>query len=399
MTRYMAASSAFPRSHIPALDGLRGWAILLVLLTHLAPAWGWPTSLAHLASFGWIGVDLFFVLSGFLITGILLDSKGLPGYLKNFYARRILRIWPIYFLLLALVFLVMPHIGAAFQFPRSVYRWEYYVFYLQNILLYDFGPDPLRVTWSLAVEEQFYLVWPLLVLVTPPAALKKILVTLAVLSPMMRIALVLGGGSEFALYTHTFFRLDGLVLGSLLAIWTRSGAFAWEMLGQFGKRTLAASLPLTIAVAWAMEAAGNRRQALLGFSFLLWVLAITFTACLALTLRNSQAPRSFSVVDNAVFRRLGKVSYGLYIYHSLVFLLFRTSGINRELLRWKHNGFGIAIAALLQLLLAYALAELSWRVVESPILRLKRHFARAAAEEGGPDRFTTPLAGSAAAGN
>src|SRR5437868_9243746 len=88
----------FPRTYLPALDGLRGWAVLVVILGHLASGFRW-NSLAMLAQYGGIGVDLFFVLSGFLITGILLDAKGRAGYLPNFYARRVLRIWPIYFLL------------------------------------------------------------------------------------------------------------------------------------------------------------------------------------------------------------------------------------------------------------------------------------------------------------
>src|SRR5438445_5854386 len=168
----------FPRSHIPALDGLRGWAILLVLLTHIAAPLRWSTPLLVISSYGWVGVDLFFVLSGFLITGILIDSKPHTGYLKSFYVRRILRIWPIYFLLLAVVFLVTPYLGRAFEFPHSYYRWEYYVFYLQNVWLKDFGPAPLQMTWSLAVEERFYLLLPLVVLITSGATLKCILMGL-----------------------------------------------------------------------------------------------------------------------------------------------------------------------------------------------------------------------------
>ena len=170
----MVFETAVSYTHLE-LDGVRGIAILMVLVFHafmfsLNPMTGW---ISKLASYGFAGVDLFFVLSGFLITGILLKAKGRPGYFRNFYAKRALRIWPLYYLLLLLSFGLVPflilriHVDASIvglALPQS-HSALVYVFLLQNIWYGGkLGPPTLAMTWSLAIEEQFYLVWPWLVL-------------------------------------------------------------------------------------------------------------------------------------------------------------------------------------------------------------------------------------------
>src|SRR5579864_5742100 len=158
------AASGGPK-FIPQLDGLRAFAILPVLLTH---SWYYAPDvpISWLGPQGWIGVDLFFVLSGFLITRILLESKDMPRYYLNFYARRGLRVWPVYYLLLFFVFVISAHLPPHWNryFPRTLFPARFFVFYLQNTFL-DLPTIPfaLAVTWSLATEEQFYLVWPFLV--------------------------------------------------------------------------------------------------------------------------------------------------------------------------------------------------------------------------------------------
>src|SRR5580693_4799132 len=151
---------------IPQLDAVRGLAVLLVLVHNTNK---YPSLHLHLISDnGWMGVDLFFVLSGFLITGILLDSKDSVGYFKNFYARRCLRIWPLYYSALLFMFVVVPLLRpseAHTSFEARSSPWWSYPIFLQNFLT----PIPtaatglLGVTWSLAVEEQFYVFWPLVV--------------------------------------------------------------------------------------------------------------------------------------------------------------------------------------------------------------------------------------------
>src|SRR5262245_16358318 len=150
------------RSHYPGLDGLRGIAILLVILYH-------NFGFIPFLNYGWLGVDLFFVLSGFLITEILLKTRTTTNYFKNFYTRRVLRIFPLYYLCLILVIVIFPLIKN-FPYDLSFYRENqvWFWFYLQNwMLIFKQWNDSailLNHFWSLAVEEQFYIVWPLLVL-------------------------------------------------------------------------------------------------------------------------------------------------------------------------------------------------------------------------------------------
>src|SRR5580700_9993704 len=175
---------------IPQLDALRGLAVLLVLLhnTNIYPSW----HLGFISDNGWMGVDLFFVLSGFLITGILLDTKQSAEYFKNFYARRCLRIWPLYYSALLFMFVILPLLrpteAAAIFAPRSSPWWAYPL-YLQNFLV----PIPskatglLGVTWPLAVEEQFYLCWPLAVRFCTESQLRRITLGVICLSPVLRL--------------------------------------------------------------------------------------------------------------------------------------------------------------------------------------------------------------------
>src|SRR5215469_16350920 len=172
---------------MPQLDALRGLAVIAVLIHNT----GRDLYTGFLTRNGWMGVDLFFVLSGFLITGILLDTKNSDGYFRNFYARRCLRIWPLYYCTLFFMFVVVPLVrpSEAHQIfePRSMPWWSYFV-YLQNFLVPSItrATGLLGVTWSLAVEEQFYLVWPLVVRFLTETQLRRLSITLICCSPVLR---------------------------------------------------------------------------------------------------------------------------------------------------------------------------------------------------------------------
>src|SRR3990172_4651457 len=173
-----------------------------------------------------MGVDLFFVLSGFLITGILLDSKHSPRYFTNFYARRCLRIWPLYYSLIFFMFVLVPFLRPADAhtvFERSSPWWAYPLF-LQNFLIAipTMATGPLGVTWYFAIEEQFYIVWPLVVRYCSFTQLRRIAIVVICLSPALRLYLSWHGVD---LYINVFSRLDGLMAGALLALVVRSGRF------------------------------------------------------------------------------------------------------------------------------------------------------------------------------
>jgi peptidoglycan/LPS O-acetylase OafA/YrhL len=226
-------AGSITQARVPELDGIRGCAILLVLVwhyiacqLHAVPG----TAAAYVErslSMTWSGVDLFFVLSGFLISGILLDNRPATNYFRVFYARRICRIFPLYFLVLGL-FMFFLALGAehwsklSWLFHSPLPLWSYATF-TQNVLMASrqtMGSGWLEVTWSLAVEEQFYLVIPLLIWLLPRRQLAVVAVLLVFLAPLLRST----WGSWFQGYLLTPWRGDSLLTGTLLAIAVRNQA-------------------------------------------------------------------------------------------------------------------------------------------------------------------------------
>ena len=180
---------------IPALDGLRGIAIILVMLHHFTnyrPTSGIDGLIGSVVFFLWTGVDLFFVLSGFLITGILLDSRGSERYFTTFYARRTLRIFPLYYLVLFVAFVVLPQFPAVNAVLTGQVdlppQWPYWL-YLENFSIAARGwvHGWVDVGWSLAIEEQFYLVWPLVIWLCPPRLLALLCAAIIVAEPIARV--------------------------------------------------------------------------------------------------------------------------------------------------------------------------------------------------------------------
>lgn len=352
------------QERFPQLDGLRGIAILLVIL-HNGSAKYPVLHLDRIFANGWMGVDLFFVLSGFLITGILLDTRESSGYFKNFYARRCLRIWPLYYASLVFMFLVVPFLrpveGIAI-FERSSPWWSFPL-YLQNFLI----PAPetaaglLGVTWSLAIEEQFYLVWPLVVRFTSHAILRRISILVFFLSPVLRLLLASQGVN---LYSNTFSRMDGLMLGALLAVFFRSAQFdasrflgiAWVIFIVTASIAFLTDQPQWIV--FSMSAAAS--------AALLYVSLYSGAGWLQRGLRNR-----FIVYT-------GTISYGLYLLHKIPFNIATVIGLNKY----------PVIAALLLFAICYGLAALSWTLLEKPFLKLKRFF------ETGKGRLTADVRGS-----
>jgi peptidoglycan/LPS O-acetylase OafA/YrhL len=371
-----------PTGHIPALDGLRGLAILLVLLYHFTPrGYGhtlFGSAVRLIANVGWCGVDLFFVLSGFLITGILLDAKGSPYYLRNFYARRILRIFPLYFGVLAIVFLLIP-LFHPFTTPQELHLYHnqpWLWLYAANIKASLAGDWTLNTHWvfldhfwSLSVEEHFYLVWPFIVLLASRRTLIRICLAFIALALCLRITLFLIGDLGLAIYTFTPARIDELVVGGLIAIWARRPGGITRLvkpakitLGIFG---------IALICAWLRVRPEDPIFMTVGFT----LLAIFFASLLILTAVSSPAHPLAFVFHTPALRFLGKYSYGIYVFHNLLlptissFVFFDSSG--------QYTGLSfsrVAINMILATLAAIAAAYLSWHLYEKHFLKLKRFF-------------------------
>jgi peptidoglycan/LPS O-acetylase OafA/YrhL len=337
---------------IRQLDGIRGAAILLVIIHNQSGEFP-SLHLQRLFANGWMGVDLFFVLSGFLITGILVDTKQSEGYFKNFYARRCLRIWPLYYSLIFFMFVVIPFLRpseAHAVFERSSPWWAYPLF-LQNFLIPipSEAIGPLGVTWSLAIEEQFYLVWPLVLRYCSYAQVRRIAISVLCLSPVLRFYLSF---HDVNLYSNPFCRLDGLMAGALLAVVVRSDNFLPSKFIGVAWISLFIAAPL----AFLTEALGAR-----WIVFSLTMVASASFVYLALFSRQEWLQRALT---NRFMVYTGTISYGLYLLHKIPFDAAKEFLVDQ---------YPLLLMPTL-LVASYGAAALSWHLLEKPCLRLKRFF-------------------------
>ncbi len=365
---------------IPALDGLRGIAILLVMLHHFTYyrlTAGIDAQIGNVLFFFWTGVDLFFVLSGFLITGILLDSRGSERYFTTFYARRTLRIFPLYYLVLFVAFVVLPQFPAVHPVlvgnDQVQAQWPYW-FYVTNFSIANGGwvHGWVDVAWSLAIEEQFYLVWPLVIWSCPPRLVALLCAVILVAEPIARVFARATDVPPLSIFVLTWFRLDGFATGALLALAQRRGLL--PSLDRWAPVVVIAGVAGIIACTilggdtWWW----NRWMQQYGYS----LIAVAAGAMLVSAISrpaDSLWPRMLSA---GWLRAFGKYSYCLYLIHAPVMRAVREYVFNPQ----EYETFGIAPWSAQVLFYgaatapAFALAWLSWHLFEAPILRLKARF-------------------------
>ena len=365
------------KGKIIELEGLRGIAILMVTIHHFWPETGeffqrW-SSIAH---FGWIGVDLFFVISGFLIGGILLDTREDSRYFSNFYARRILRIFPLYYAVVLSLFLVVPTGQALIHglsymdsgFIRESGSPLWYLLFAGNIREAITGTEPayfLAPLWSVSIEEQFYLLCPLLIRNLSITGLKRLLLGIMVFSPLFRMAMYFAfPDNERIQYLATLSRFDNLSAGVWLALMARSGI-------RIPGRALTALLAALICIGMLIFANGGFDRhtffcRVFGYSFL--PLLFSVAVLWALRYRGGAMP-AFLRMRWLVY--LGGLCYGLYMLQRPAEI-----ALTKSLLLLS---FDLEQHALLSLvaktLFAVFVSHLSFRLFESPINRLKHRFA------------------------
>jgi peptidoglycan/LPS O-acetylase OafA/YrhL len=348
-------------AHIPELDGIRGIAILLVLLFHGAkPIFG----------FGWMGVDLFFVLSGFLITLGLLKTAGRPHYFRDFYVKRALRIWPLYYLLLAYVFILLPVIHPAAPAPAS--GWVPYALYLQNFIHPLSTTPELGTMWSLAVEEHFYLVWPLVVFLVPRDSLRSFALGIVGLALALRLALAATTIPPWFTYFATPCRMDALAMGALLSLALTGSDRDQRAVRRWAPPVaIAGGVVSIVAAVWLGSESINgsvptaHPMVRAGLFSVVGLASVGFVG-FAMTRRASYLS---AFLRAPWLRYLGTISYGIYVYHMAVFELLvpesvRTGAASEsaEAKLIRHLGW---------LALTLLVASLSWYAFEKPILRLK----------------------------
>ena len=372
-------------SRIPQLDGLRGVAILLVVGTHYlddAQRGAFDSLLYRVVSpfrLGWTGVDLFFVLSGFLIGGILLDKRAAKNYFSVFYLRRLHRIVPIYFLWITLYVLAIIFAGAWLASFISLgaaplHPVPYFYLFLQNYRRIPFAPliwSWLAVAWSLGVEEQFYLLAPPLIRYFSPEKLRRCLLAVLLIAPILRVFVYFHiPGGHYFMYTWMPCRADSLAFGALAALFWRDGSIA-RWYAAYRRLFFVALLLLLIPVAILLAPLSIFLQK----SFLPYTLAmgsfgyswfaVLFTALLLLCLLEP-AGLWARFLRLGFFRELGAVSYGLYLIHLGILYLAHAIILHARPRIYDLPGLAVTTLALL---LSYTLAKLSWVYFEQPLVR------------------------------
>jgi peptidoglycan/LPS O-acetylase OafA/YrhL len=370
-----------PLRHVPAFDGMRGVALLFVLAAHFRFSWSFnyrpATVIDHIftnmISAGWIAVDVYFVLSGFLITCILLDVKRTEQAARNFYVRRFLRLFPPYYLALFVLFIVVPAVGLAPPALQTLSSYQgWYWAYGVNIFVVWFakGVDLFQTIylWSLSVEEHFYILWPWFVLRASQRTVQRVCVAAIAIAIGLRLCITLMGWSWMAAYYMMPTRMDAIAVGALMATLARDEAGsallrrAWRPALAIG----AAIIFLIIATHFHYDfddpivvVVGYFANAMVSGAIIVGVLE-----------------GRFGIFRWTWLQKAGVVSYGAYVYHRLVWQVAKPWGEVLSQQRW----FGFDLPAQLVwmvglMLVSLAIAGLSYRWIEAPCLRLKDRLA------------------------
>jgi peptidoglycan/LPS O-acetylase OafA/YrhL len=344
-----------------------------------------PAVLQETIAHGWMGVDLFFILSGFLITGILLDSRASAHYFRDFYARRALRILPVYWACILVYAFAYPHTGAYFGLA---------FLFLANFagafgVSWPHGPG---VFWSLAVEEHFYFLWPVTVKFLKRSWLLAFSILLVVGSPVLRgVCDWWGMDPEFQIHPYSFFRFDAMALGAILALWVRSEFYSRQHARQLALGLVGLSIAVTV-VGWPF---GVMQTKSIASSALRYTQAeMVFAALLVLALAYRATPYT-ALLRTRFARVTADLSYCIYLTHLALFDFYY-----RLLASWHVNDvsrFGpvgaLALRCVVITAATYAVAAVSKRWLENPFLTLKRYFGPAPSPGAPVESVKSPRTG------
>jgi peptidoglycan/LPS O-acetylase OafA/YrhL len=371
------ATSVTTLPHMAALDGVRGVAIVLVVAHMLSPLVA-PVNLTGKAlvvvfETGWIGVQLFFALSGFLITGILLDTQKATNYFSAFFARRVLRIFPLYYATLVVTFGLVPLLGpsgAALAHDRSHQIWLWT--YLENwVEPFGAGSRVFPHFWSLAVEEQFYLLWPFALRGRGPRGCLKLCLAVAIASLAIRVAMLACGGSSGELYSFTVTRMDALALGGAGAAALRIPALSERLLRCRGRLGWSAA---ATGLVGALLTHGYARESVAGATLGYTFLSVTFALGVVAAAGADVAPATAAWLRIPALRALGRYSYGMYVFHKPLHDLLGKPLLARLGPIASQSATIACIYVTCGLATTYVAAYVSYELFESRFLRLKARF-------------------------
>ncbi|MEO7356301.1 MAG: acyltransferase [Ignavibacteria bacterium] len=346
---------------MPQLDSLRAFAVFFVLVEH----WLYHFEWLKIIPFGMIGVTLFFVLSGFLITQILISSrlnieaKGGTKIqvLKQFYIRRTLRIFPIYYLTLFILYILNV------QGIREKFLW--FLFYASNIYFYKINDwaGNLSHLWTLAVEEQFYIIWPFIILFIPKKYLLKSIIGIIIFGPVFRTYLfIISGGTDWGstfIHILTPSCMDCFGLGALLAYYKVFG----NCKNILSSKQALIFLIINIACVVILSFFEENAISVFLFRFNISVICM-FIIYKSITGFHGVAGK---ILENPVIMFLGKISYGLYLYHNFIPIIYAFLGLPPVQ--------NINVNFILQLSILIIISTLSWYLIEKPINSLKKYFS------------------------
>ena len=343
--------------HYNQLDGVRAIAVIMVMFYHFFQDFNSTNEsvllLKKLSLFGKTGVSLFFVLSGFLITRILLNTKDQPSYFKNFYIRRALRIFPLYYFFLIIYYFFIPLItkNAFPHFSDQIYYWTFLQNFASTFEWQNIGPSHY---WSLSVEEHFYLFWPFIIYFLPLKNIKWGIVTLFIISVITRIVLIKNNLEESQ---FTFARFDELAIGALLSVLEIEQKLISKNSTIFFALFLLSTIPL------GYVSFKNGDYSLFDKISRHIILAIFYGSFVSLVIITKNTSIISKILSTDFLRFTGKISFGLYVYHPLCFTL---------ILYYLHlNIIGNFLASFT---FAYLISVLSYNLIEKKFLTFKRKF-------------------------
>jgi len=371
--------------HYPAVDGMRGFAAIVATGLHFIledPTFSpLNRSLRYATGLGWTSVDMFFCISGFLITQILLNTRSGSGYFKKFYIRRALRIIPLYYVFITFLFVILPIFGLH-PAGEKQWTWPYFFTHTSNFLNWNnigFGPKYSGHFWSLAFEEQFYLVWPILIYLCPSKVLAKLFPALLCATVFLRWFLTdVTGGNGLSIISLPFARADGLLLGSWIAFMVWKG---WNVkLPSLTVQIVILSFCAAFIGAFTFELFGVSYYTRFwgGADLAIWMLTLTSMDAMLLIYCIAPPNPIQKFFSNRVFRWFGKYSYGLYVLHYTIMWVLLANADFLQLMK-SIASYSPSLESLVYMTILYGLsivaALISWNVVERPALKLKRFFS------------------------